>query len=469
MLLLCELHDQDRRLACDSEKKHEADLRIDIVFDIQEIQGQHRTEKRHGNRQQNRERNHPAFILRHKEQIDEQQRQCKHNHDLIAGKFLLIRHIRPFKRHAGIDLLHDLFHLVHRLSRAVAGSGGTVDKHRLEHIVARQELRYEVILDIDQRSQRHHIAFAVADIRFGQVADIVAEHVVALKFNLVGLAVFVEIIHISGTEDPLQSSVDAVRRHAEPDRLFTVDVEIHLRERGAERRIDAGEDRRIVRLHENLVQRLLKILRSHVAGGVLEHQGKTARGSESGNRRHAERDDRRIRNLQCFRVEFCNDRILLFLFVLALGPVFQRHNAECAVGGIDPVQDIEAGSEDEILHFGNPAQYPCHFLRHFLRTHQRSAVGKLDAHEKRPLILVRNESGRQERIELKSSRAHDRIKQKHKNGFPQERFHNGGIPARQLVESGIEPAEEEKFSPVRVNRFQKQRAECGAECQCVDH
>jgi hypothetical protein len=72
--LACEPDDQDRVLRGNPDQEHHGDLRVDAVLEAGQPERAHGPECRHSERADDRERQHPAFVLGDEEQVREQER-----------------------------------------------------------------------------------------------------------------------------------------------------------------------------------------------------------------------------------------------------------------------------------------------------------------------------------------------------------------------------------------------------------
>ena len=85
VLFLRKFHDQYRGLTGYPEEKNETNLRIDVVVDPCKPKCAESAKKSYRNRQNHSERDHPAFVLCHQEEIDEGQRECE-DHDYLVTR-----------------------------------------------------------------------------------------------------------------------------------------------------------------------------------------------------------------------------------------------------------------------------------------------------------------------------------------------------------------------------------------------
>ena len=320
----------------------------------------------------------------------------------------------------------------------------------------------------DQRAERNHLSGGIAQINLADIRNIVAVSGGGLKFHLVGFSVFVEIIDVGVSESALQCIGNIIDADAEFHRLFPVDRQIDLRRRRLVGGVDVGKDRTGIGFHQHPVEFLLELLRRQGVGTVLQHHRKTADRAQTRNRGHAERGDRCAGDVLDGVVETHHHCILGLVFVWPFRPAFQRHDTQCAVAGVDAVDEVVAGNENRIIDFGKIFDGLPQTRNHLFRAVQGSSVRQLDCDEKSALVFIGDKSGRQRLEDFDCAESHGGIKDHHQNGFPNQRFHQCAVFCRHPVEKGVEPAEEDEFLAVGIGRFQDQSAECWTEGERVD-
>src|SRR5690606_1264818 len=95
--ILGKLDDQDRVFRGKPYQKHDGDLRIKAVLQVEKRKGCRGTEKSGTERQDDREWQHPAFVLCDEEKIGEQERQREDHRLLTLAAPLLEGETRPLE------------------------------------------------------------------------------------------------------------------------------------------------------------------------------------------------------------------------------------------------------------------------------------------------------------------------------------------------------------------------------------
>src|SRR5690606_29551296 len=116
-------------------------LRIEAVFQIKECECRHCTEDRYSKRKNDRQWEHPAFVLCHQEEVGEDESQGENNDFLSTRLLLLQRHARPFiaiavRQHLRRNALDSS----HGSPGTFPRRGLTVDLDRREKVVARDDV-----------------------------------------------------------------------------------------------------------------------------------------------------------------------------------------------------------------------------------------------------------------------------------------------------------------------------------------
>ena len=158
-------------------------------------------------RQQHRDRDYPALVERDQEQIGEQDCQAEDHAGLAACALFLEGRSAPLEGvPARQGLRRDLRHRGQRAARGHARCGTAIDGNRTIVVVARDNLRAGYGPDGGDRSQRHLVAVAVADLYFPKILDIAPIGHFALQVDLPGAAEQVEVVHVIAAERRLQAS-----------------------------------------------------------------------------------------------------------------------------------------------------------------------------------------------------------------------------------------------------------------------
>src|SRR5690349_20611092 len=197
MLSFGELDYEDCILGRQPDQHHQADLKIDIIFESTHPFTKRGAEHAERHSKNYREWYNPAFVLRCQEQEYEQQREAEGQYDLALSFDFLVREPGPFVtvifwQHFGGQPLDS----ANRLARTVARRGGALDLDGVIQIVARDRVGAAGRFDAGQVAERHHPVGVGAD---PEVADIVGtgtELRLRLQYHLIGMAKQVELVDI---------------------------------------------------------------------------------------------------------------------------------------------------------------------------------------------------------------------------------------------------------------------------------
>ncbi len=188
-------------------------------------------------REQHRNRDGPALIKRHQEQIGEQDRKRENDAGLSGGRLLLIGGAGPFEGIAGRQRrFRELRHRRDRGAGRHTRRRAAIDGHGAVVVVAGDDLRTGDDPQARDRAQRHHLARAVAHVDLPDVGNVGAVVGLALHVDLPGAAKQVEVVDVDAAQRRLQRGEDIADVEAERLRLGAIDVEI-------DRRIGRGEGR----------------------------------------------------------------------------------------------------------------------------------------------------------------------------------------------------------------------------------
>src|SRR5258705_2867782 len=115
-----------------------------------------------------------------------------------------------------------------RLTRTVARRSATVDKRGSVVVVVRNSLRTDDGLEEAERAQRNHAATGITDIEPAKICRRRPRILVGLQGDAEGTSEQVEVVHVKGSEEYLQS-IEHVR-HVKPEqfRLGAVEVVFEL-------------------------------------------------------------------------------------------------------------------------------------------------------------------------------------------------------------------------------------------------
>ena len=134
-LLLGKLYDQNGILGHQTYEHHQADLKIDVVFQTANPDTQIGTDSGYGQRENDRDGHRPALVLRREEQEDEEEGQRQHVARLAADVLFLIGKSTPFKTYVVRQMIACyLFHDLHSLTGTVSVGRRTVHANGREHV-----------------------------------------------------------------------------------------------------------------------------------------------------------------------------------------------------------------------------------------------------------------------------------------------------------------------------------------------
>ena len=261
--VLGELDDQNCVLRRQADQHDQADLRVDVAFNLHHVGRQENAEQnasqpqhdksskhRHRRAEQYAERQRPAFIKCRKNQKDEQQRQPE---DGAGGtpcaRFLFqIGDARVVESHLSRHgLSENFFKGCGRLIGAVARRCAAVDLRATVLVKAHRKFGAELRLDRGERGQRNAFALIVADI---EAADVIgAGAILALGFDidLPLAAKAIEIIDEIAAHERLDGAVHIGKIDALLQYFVAIDVDKLLRNAGQKSRTQAGDLRPLSR------------------------------------------------------------------------------------------------------------------------------------------------------------------------------------------------------------------------------
>jgi hypothetical protein len=157
--LFGELDDQDGVLRRQADQHNESDLTEDVVREAAHQLRAQRAKDRERDTEQDDERQHPAFVLRRKHQVHQENTERKNIGGLRAGLDFLERHARPREIEAGWQCLaRDCFHLLQRLARADPGHCRTGELSRPEQVEVTDDRGRRRLADGDDGGECHHVA-----------------------------------------------------------------------------------------------------------------------------------------------------------------------------------------------------------------------------------------------------------------------------------------------------------------------
>src|SRR5580692_6586572 len=296
VLILGELDDQDGVFRRQTDQHDQADLGVDVAFDLHHIgrqknaeqsaaQPKHRksSEARYRRAEQYAERQRPAFVKSRKNQEYEQQRQSKDH----RGRHSLSRFLLQ-KRNSGVveshlsrhGLFENIFEGCAGLIGAETRCGASVDLGATILVKAHGEFGAKLRFDRGERRERNVFAVAVADIESSDVVRAGAIVAFGLDVNLPLPTESVEVVDEIATHKGLDGAVDI----AKIDTLFQHFVAIHIDEflwnAGQKSGAQAGDLRPL----SSSFKKRAHIFREKLnvaAGAVFEDEGEPAGGANT--------------------------------------------------------------------------------------------------------------------------------------------------------------------------------------------
>ena len=103
----------------------------------------------------------------------------------------------------------------------------------------------------------------------------------------------------------------------------------------------------------DLVEFLLELFRRECVGTILQHHRKTADRPQARNRGHTERLDDRAWDIHGGLVEAFHHGILHLVPIFPFRKIFQNHDTQCAVAGIEVIDEVKTGNENNVPDFGD--------------------------------------------------------------------------------------------------------------------
>src|SRR4051812_27206650 len=142
MVLLCELHDQDRVLRGKAHQCHDTDLDVDIVLQTSHVDSEESAEDAYRQSEQYGEGHGPALVLCGQHQEYEEHGHTEDRALRPPCLFLLVSYARPLvavalREFFSRQILHNLERLARRDARCVC----TVELSCPEHVIALQNIR----------------------------------------------------------------------------------------------------------------------------------------------------------------------------------------------------------------------------------------------------------------------------------------------------------------------------------------
>ena len=239
-------------------------------------------------------------------------------------------------------LLHDLGDGVHRLARAVAAAGASLERDRTCAVKAADLRRSRGKFGPEQRIKRHHAALRVLDKDELRRLRLSAIGHVRLQDDLIGAPELVEVIDLIAAEIDLQCREYIRELNAEVLDLFAVDLILIARCVDLKRRAHAPQLGARIRLGKNRIHDVVE-LGVGMTGHVLQLERPAADIAEPRQRGRIDSDDESLGCLHRADAEHRADRSGNGLSEpCTLRPVLHADEHDGTVGVCTAREDVEA-------------------------------------------------------------------------------------------------------------------------------
>src|SRR5580704_16696753 len=464
-LLLGELHDQDAILGGERDQHDQTDLTVKVEAESGHLDCDERSEHANDDGQQDRNRDRPALVQRDQEQVGEQDGQRQDDAGLAGGGLFLIGGAGPFEivaRRQGL-----VGYGGHRLqsgARRNTLGRSAVDRDGAIVVVAGDDLRSLLEAAVGDGSERHHLVAVVADVDLPQVGNVVAVGRLALDVDLPGPAQHVEIVDVDAAQRGLQRGEDVAYVQPERLRLAAVDVEIDQRIGGRERREDSRQRRIGVGGGDHAAHDAVDG-RGFLPFEGFQHVLEPATGRQADDRGKVEGHDFGLANSRSFGKHFADEFVCRVGGSRPLRERLQAYDQEGVVRQIAAVEQRIADDRQRVLYGRQVLQDILDALGHVAGPRDRGAIGQLDHDEEGPLVLLRQEAGRNNPGDAEDGAGKDSDRRQGQDGQPQQRAHDPGI----AVARPIDAAQHLRYDPAAWSCVaQEQRAERGRQRQRID-
>ena len=459
-----ELDDQDGVLGGQPDHRHESDLEVDVTGHPAQPDAEEGAEDAEGDAENDGERNRPALVLCRQHQEDQHQAQNEDHAAVALGGPLLerlatVRATDPLCRVLVGDQLVDA---VEHLARAAPGRRHRGDQCGGEAVEATQDAWPALERGADERRERHHVAVVGAHLQAADVLRPLPERRLCLGLHAVGAAVEVEVIDIERRQGRLHRLEDVGQRDAARLRRLAVDRHPQLRHVGAERTLHAAEDRQLVGVADELLDRRGK-LRERLPRPRLQVQLESRGGAKARDFREVEGECQRLANGPELTVGAADDGVDAQVGRLSLFPRLQVDEDDRRVGLRREGQCVEPDQRGSMPHPRVLEQERLDLGHHFLGPLLRGTVGQLHADREEALVFGRDERLGDMLIQHADQDDQDREDRQRGPRPGNDAAHGTGVPRRRLREGAIEPGEESRaVIVVAADRFLEQH---GTECR----
>ena len=229
-------------LGDEADQRDEPDLRVDVQGIAGELQRQQRAGHRQRHRQHDDERIDETFELRGEYQIDESEREQKHEIDVvrrIAELTGLPGQIRL--RCNGQHAFGRFVHVGQRIALGESGREVGVDGGGSNALKVSNAARAHTFANGDQIGQRHHVASAISHVDFADALGRIATIARHLHDHVILFAVLLEARHQTTSEHGLQRAPDDIHVRSHVLHFVAIDAHPQLRRIHAQIGIDIDE------------------------------------------------------------------------------------------------------------------------------------------------------------------------------------------------------------------------------------
>ena len=462
MLVLRELHDEDRVLRGEAHEEHEPELRVDAQAEAVEAQAHERAQDGHEDGEHDGKRDRPALVLRDEEEVaeDDGERDERRGAPLVA-RLLEGERVPGVAVAVGQLRFEDLAHRVHDGAGGDAGLRHDRDATRHVLVARRDGARPELAADRAERADRHHRPLVRAHVEPRDGLRRVARARLGGHGHAVHLRAEVHVVHVARAEVVLERGVDDGDRHVEHLRLHAVEVEAQLRRLGVEAR-ERGEDERArVELREDGV--LHAVERDRVGARLVQNLHRDAvRVAEAGDRGGREHLPLRLGDRGEDGRDLRYQRRKALRRLGALAPALEVHDEHGKVLAA-PGDHAPAGDRKDARHLGDLAQLLHGAQRDVARAVARRALGHVHRAEDHALVLVRQERGLG--VHEEARREEDREHEQHggEEDAAREPLRRRHEEALEALDAPVEPRKRAVLERPRL--VEEERAEGRRECE----
>ncbi len=306
--LLGELDDQDGVLGGQADQHDEAHLRQNVVVHPAQDHAGDRGDEAHRHDEDHRQRQRQALVLSGKHQEHEHDSEREGEDGRRAGAQLLEGQRGPLVAEARRQRLRrQLLHDVDRLTLRIAGRRRAVELGGGIEVVARHAVGPGDVAHRREGAERHGVALVITHADLQDVARLEPEGGIGLGRHAEGASEQIEVVDVGRAEVGLQRGEHVGDLDAEHLRLGAVDIQIELRRRCLEQRVDLVQAWRLRGPRHHGVDGFLQLLRA-VSAAVLDHHAEAAGGPDAAHGGRHRDDDHTVLDHRQFLHERGLDR-----------------------------------------------------------------------------------------------------------------------------------------------------------------